>query len=93
MRVEIHGYGRMGKAVEKVARDANHDVTIIDRRKRDARDADVIIDFSHADALDDVVDLACNSRVNLVIGTTGWNDRIDDVRKRIEGASIGAVYA
>ena len=93
MRVAIHGYGRMGKAVEKVARDANHVVTIVDRKKRDARDADVIIDFSHADALDDVVDLACNSRVNLVIGTTGWNDRIDNVRRRIEGASIGAVYA
>ncbi len=28
-----------------------------------------------------------------MIGTTGWNERLDEVRKRIDGAGIGGVYA
>ena len=93
MKIAIHGYGKMGKAVEKVGRDAGHEITILDRKKLASGNADVIIDFSHAVALDRAVDLACASRISLVIGTTGWNDRLDSVRKKIEKAGIGAVYA
>ncbi len=90
MKIAIHGYGRMGKAVEHVAREAKHEVVMA----RDGVDgADVIVDFSHADAIDRVVDLACMHKVNLVIGTTGWNDRIDEIGRRIEKGGIGAVYA
>ena len=92
MRIAIHGYGKMGKAVEKVAREAKHETAVIGRDPRDVQ-ADVIIDFSHADALDRAVDLACSRKIPLVIGTTGWNDRIDSVRTKIEKAGIAAVYA
>lgn len=92
MKIAIHGYGRMGKAVETVAREAKHQTSVVGRDQRDV-DADVIIDFSHADALDHAVDLACARKVGLVIGTTGWNDRVDAVRRKVEKAGIGAVYA
>src|SRR6185436_330795 len=39
------------------------------------------------------VGLAGEHHLDLVIGTTGWNDRLDDVRKRVEAAGIGCVYA
>lgn len=93
MRIAIHGYGKMGKAVEKLAREAGHEITILDRKQRDVNGADVIVDFSHVSALDRAVDLACTNRLGLVIGTTGWNDRLDDVRKKIEQSGIAAVYA
>ena len=92
MRIAIHGYGKMGKAVERIAREANHQTSVIGRDQRDV-DADVIIDFSHANALDHAVDLACGKKIPLVIGTTGWNDRVDAVRNKIEKAGIVAVYA
>ena len=92
MKIAIHGYGRMGKAVENVARQAKHETSVIARDQRDV-DADVIIDFSHADALDRAVDLACGKKIALVIGTTGWNDRVEAVRKKVERAGIAAVYA
>jgi 4-hydroxy-tetrahydrodipicolinate reductase len=92
VRIAIHGYGKMGKAVEKVAREAKHETVVLGRDPRDVQ-ADVIIDFSHADALDGAVDLACSRKIPLVIGTTGWNDRIDSVRTKIEKAGIAAVYA
>ena len=92
MNIAIHGYGRMGKAVERLAREASHQTSVVARDQRDV-DADVIIDFSHADALDHAVDLACRKKIPLVIGTTGWNDRVDAVRRKIEKAGIAAVYA
>jgi len=86
MKIALHGYGKMGRAVEKVAREQGHEIV-------DVPDAEVLIDFSHADALDEVLDIACDKGIPLVIGTTGWNDRVDAVRKRVEKAGIGAIYA
>jgi 4-hydroxy-tetrahydrodipicolinate reductase len=86
MKIALHGYGKMGKAVERVAREMGHEIV-------EATDAEVLIDFSHADALDDALAIASRHELDLVIGTTGWNDRLDDVRARVEAAGIGCVYA
>ncbi|HVS32230.1 MAG TPA: dihydrodipicolinate reductase C-terminal domain-containing protein [Thermoanaerobaculia bacterium] len=86
MKVSLHGYGKMGRAVEKVAREEGHEIVAADA-------AEVVIDFSHASAVEEAVDLACRRGIALVIGTTGWNDRVDEMRERIDKAGIGAVYA
>ena len=86
MRLALHGYGKMGKAVERVATESGHEIV-------DAGAAEVLIDFSHADALDDALSIAGMHKLDLVIGTTGWNARLDEVRARVEAAGIGCVYA
>ena len=86
MKIALHGYGKMGHAVEKVAKEAGHAIVDTDA-------AEVLIDFSSATGVDDAVAIACERRIDLVIGSTGWNDRIDDMRKQIEKAGIGCVYA
>jgi len=86
MKLALHGYGKMGHAVEKVAKESGHQVV-------DANSAEVLIDFSSAVGVDEAVDIACKRHIDLVIGTTGWNDRIDGVRQKIEKAGIGCVYA
>lgn len=95
MKIAIHGYGKMGKTIERVAREAGHDVVcILDVDRQDPLNgAEVLIDFSHASALDHALAVAVDNKLDLVIGTTGWNERIDDVRTRIENAGIAAVYA
>jgi 4-hydroxy-tetrahydrodipicolinate reductase len=95
MRVALHGYGKMGRAVERVAVERGHEVvTIIDRSRRpDLGEAEILIDFSQPPAVDAAVEIACKGHVGLVIGTTGWNDRMDRIRQRIESAGIGAVFA
>jgi 4-hydroxy-tetrahydrodipicolinate reductase len=95
VKVALHGYGKMGKTIERVAIERGHDVVAIfdvDRRA-ELNGAEVVIDFSHASALDGALELACANGIALVIGTTGWNERVDDVRSRIDAAKIGAVYA
>ena len=86
MKIALHGYGKMGRAVERVARESGHAIV-------EPANAEVLIDFSHADALEQALSLAAQHALDLVIGTTGWNARIDEVRARIEAAGIGCVYA
>jgi 4-hydroxy-tetrahydrodipicolinate reductase len=95
MKIAIHGYGKMGQAIEKVAVESGHEVVcILDvDREEPLRGAEVLIDFSHATALDGTLALACDNQLGLVIGTTGWNDRLADVKQRVEAAGIGCVYA
>ena len=95
MKLALHGYGKMGRAVERVAKEAGHEVVAIftSSKKPTLNGAEVMIDFSQATGVDEAVSLACDDRVDLVIGTTGWNDRLDSIRKRIEQAGIGCVYA
>ena len=95
MKIALHGYGKMGRTIEKVAKDAGHDVVAIFDVDRTSpmNGAEVVIDFSHASALDHAVELACGNRLPIVIGTTGWNDRVADVRSRIEKAGVACVYA
>jgi 4-hydroxy-tetrahydrodipicolinate reductase len=84
MKIALHGYGKMGHAVERVANDAGHEIV-------DAANAEVLIDFSHARALDRAIEIATENQLDLVIGTTGWNDRVDEIRERVK--NIGCVYA
>ncbi len=64
MKLALHGYGKMGHAVEKVAKEAGHEVV-------DANSADVLIDFSSASGVEEAVTIACQRRIDLVIGSTG----------------------
>ena len=95
MRVALHGYGKMGRTVEKMATELGHEVVCVFDVDRDEplAGAEVLIDFSHASALDHALAIACDNKLDLVVGTTGWNDRVGDVRARVESAGIGCVYA
>ena len=95
MKIALHGYGKMGQTIERVAKEAGHEVVCVFDIDRDEplSGAEVLIDFSHASALDHALSIACDNRLDMIIGTTGWNDRLDDVRKRVDGADIGCVYA
>ncbi len=95
MKVALHGYGKMGRTVEKMAKERGHEVVCVFDVDRDEplAGAEVLIDFSHASALDHALAIACDNKLDMVIGTTGWNDRAGDVRARVESAGIGCVYA
>lgn len=95
MKLALHGYGKMGQTIERIAREAGHDVVcIFDVDRNDPLNgAEVLIDFSHAAALDHALSIACDNRLDLVVGTTGWNDRLAAVQTRIGEAGIGCVYA
>ena len=90
MKLALHGHGKMGRAVQRIAAERGHEIVAFCHRDANLNGAEAIIDFSQAPAVAHAVDLACSNGVNLVIGTTGWKD---DVKSRVEKANIGCVYA
>lgn len=100
MRIALLGYGRMGQAVERVAAARGHTVVGVIRRatpdsEREAiaRDADALIDFSHADALTPNLELALRTARPLVIGTTGWDAQREAVALRVQESGGSVLYA
>jgi len=93
MKLALHGYGKMGQTIERVAKENGHEVVAVFDidREEPINGAEILVDFSHASALDRVLSIACDNNIDLVIGTTGWDDRVDEVRERV--ANIGCVYA
>ena len=57
------------------------------------RGIDVCIEFTTPDAVIENIRRVAALGVNLVVGTTGWHDRLEEVRKIVEGAGVGMVYA
>ncbi len=101
MNIALIGYGKMGKEVEQAAgiRQATikkifpTDREIISINKHTLHGVDVCIDFSSPSATLDIVQRVAEAGVNLVIGTTGWYDQIDDVTTIVRKAKIGLLYS
>jgi 4-hydroxy-tetrahydrodipicolinate reductase len=89
MKITISGYGKMGKEVEKIARNRNHDiVAIIDspndwvKHNKVLQNTDVIIDFSQADVILENIDRSFMLKLPFVTGTTGWDIEMDAVKQK-----------
>jgi 4-hydroxy-tetrahydrodipicolinate reductase len=88
----------MGALVERIAAERGHDVAAsfdVDAPISATRlqGVDVVIDFSHASAVDAVVGACCDAGTALVTGTTGWDDRRAAIETRVRDAGIGFVAA
>jgi len=104
MKIAIIGYGRMGKLIEKVSEERQAQVTsIIDPFSPEAaykgisddsmEGVDVCICFTQPDAaLDNIKDI-CRFKKQIVIGTTGWIDRMPEVEQMVSESGIGMVYS
>jgi 4-hydroxy-tetrahydrodipicolinate reductase len=102
VKLALVGHGKMGHAVEELA--ASHGIPVVDRltgqrplrvdaQTRRTLAGVVLIDFSVPDAVVETVRTAADLGLDLVIGTTGWLDRLDHVRGLIDRSTIGVVYA
>ena len=99
MRVAILGYGKMGHVVEKVLLERRHEiVAVIDnesdwqRLDNEFRRAEVAIDFSEPSVAVPNMFRAFEAHVPVVVGTTGWLDRLEEVCKRCADANGKLVY-
>lgn len=76
MKLAIIGYGRMGKAIEKVALSRMHEVIYINNGEPIDKDrlehVDVAIEFTQPDAALKNITTVMQHGVSVVSGTTGW---------------------
>ncbi len=102
MKLALLGSGRMGREVERLANAADHEIVVsLDSQTnpggdalRDAiADADVVVDFTRPEAaLRNIEDIA-QAGLPMVVGTTGWYDKIDKVREIVRAQGTGLVWA
>ncbi|HEX8186065.1 MAG TPA: dihydrodipicolinate reductase C-terminal domain-containing protein [Blastocatellia bacterium] len=96
MKVALLGYGKMGKMVEQAAVCAGLEIVCIIDPAAESRgrlsDAGVCIDFSEPGAVIENIRAVTAARVAMVVGTTGWYDRIDEARRLVEESGTGFVY-
>ena len=82
MKIAILGYGRMGKAIESIAKTRGHEiVSIIDKDNPEdsLNGAEVAINFSVPSAAVTNITHALNRGVAVVCGTTGWLENRADI--------------
>lgn len=99
MKFAILGYGKMGHQVEEILLREGHEiVAIIDneedwtQKMADFEAADVAIDFSMPSVAVQNMFNAFKHHVPIVVGTTGWLDRFEEVRRVCEEHGGSLVY-
>ncbi|MCX6291701.1 MAG: 4-hydroxy-tetrahydrodipicolinate reductase [Bacteroidetes bacterium] len=85
MKIALIGYGKMGKAIEEIALQKNHEVVLkVDEHfagdiLSELKKADVAIEFTSPDAAFGNIMKCFEATVPVVCGTTGWLDKMDEV--------------
>ena len=94
MRVLLLGHGRMGQLVESLAPEYGATIAgVIDERGGAMVDADVAIDFTLAEAVPKNLPQLAARKINVVIGTTGWQAQEAAMRIIAGNAGIGVLAA
>ena len=82
MNIGLLGYGRMGKAIEKIALERGHKIVYKLDRDYDQGNLDkanVAINFSIPSAAVNNIIIALESSIPVICGTTGWLDHYKEV--------------
>jgi 4-hydroxy-tetrahydrodipicolinate reductase len=89
MRILVLGAGKTGKLVAEVATERGHSVHVLDAKENKDAAAltapfvtgfDVVIDFTTPEAAVPNMRACLANGVRMVIGTTGWYDKLPDMR-------------
>jgi len=96
LKLALLGYGKMGQMVEQAATRAGIEVAcIIDPfagSRGNLGDCDVCVDFSEPGEVIDNIRKVSSAGRAMVVGTTGWYDRIEEARRLVDENGIGLVY-
>jgi 4-hydroxy-tetrahydrodipicolinate reductase len=104
MYIAIIGFGSMGMSLKEIAEQRGHIVNItIDpinpkaTHKNingiDLNNIDVVIDFSKATSVVENAKIVASFKKNLVIGTTGWYESLEEIEKIAKESNIGIMWS
>ena len=100
MKIALIGYGKMGKTIEQIALNRGHQiVSIVDINNPEEfqsanfKSADVAIEFTTPATAFDNYMKSFAAGVPVVSGTTGWLDRIGEIKEKFEKEGKTFFYA
>jgi 4-hydroxy-tetrahydrodipicolinate reductase len=101
MRVLVLGHGKTGKLVAEIAAEHGHSVHVLDAKENANASAltppfvagfDVVIDFTAPEAAVQNMRACLATGAKMVIGTTGWYDKLPDMRRLAERKQAALLY-
>jgi len=101
MRILVLGQGKTGKLVAEVAAERGHGVHVLDAKENPGAAAltppfvagfDVVIDFTTPEAVVQNMRACLATGAKMVVGTTGWYDKLADMRGLAERRQAGLLY-
>lgn len=96
MNIALLGYGRMGKSIEAIALDRNHNISLkatSSTKSFDFSKTDVAIDFSIPSTAVSNIKSAIDAGVPVISGTTGWLEHYNDVIEYCKSNNGTFLYA
>ena len=91
MKLAIIGYGKMGKTIERMARERGHEiVAVIDVDNQNEfeseafKSAEVAIEFTRPEVALENYRKAFAAGVAVVSGTTGWTTQLPEIKEKVE---------
>lgn len=96
MKIALLGYGRMGKAIEKIALQKGHEISYKTSGKIDVKQlliVDIAIDFSVPEAAFQHIITCFQNNIPVVSGTTGWLNRYEEALKLCQENKATFLYA
>jgi 4-hydroxy-tetrahydrodipicolinate reductase len=101
MRILVLGMGKTGKLVADVAAERGHSVNVLDAKENAEASAltppfvagfDVVVDFTTPEAAVQNMRACLATGAKMVVGTTGWYEKLADMRGLAERKQAGLLY-
>ncbi len=90
MNIALYGYGKMGAAIERAAKARGHAIVLrVDQANAGTAPAgaDLAIEFSNPASAVANMQICLEHRVPVVVGTTGWYHRLEEVKAMVESTN------
>ena len=99
MKIALLGYGKMGQIIEKFALERGHEIilkisidNIEDLTRDNLKKADVAIDFSTPDSVQNNIYSCFDAGVPIVVGTTGWYGKLQQIKDECNSSNNTLLY-
>lgn len=100
MKIALSGYGKMGKEIEPIARERNHEIALKitssnknDLTKENLTGIDAVIEFSRPDVVINNIRICLKAGIPIVVGTTGWYEHLDEIKSLCSVEKGSLIYA
>mgnify|MGYP001547600299 FL=1 len=84
MKIALVGYGKMGKIIDEIATQRNHEIVARlneSPTSGNLNNADVVIEFSNPEVAFNNIKTCLENNIPVICGTTGWLDQKPEIEK------------
>lgn len=100
MKIALLGYGKMGKMIEQIALERQHEIVLkIDHENlheltvANLQRADVAIEFSTPHTVLSNIEFCFEAGIPIVVGATGWYEKLAEVKSTCLQRNASLIYA